>query len=694
MLIKVVVPFEGARNNTSAWAFEEESIDFRRQTERAIRCTMAFAAMEIRSYLCKICEQAQVVFESERAGADFCIELCITDAAAETDSFTLEPHEWGLRIIGQNRTGLLYGTYEFLRLQGVRWHAPGNDGDYLPPNSTGIVKPESIIKSTPSMKMLRGFDFEGVSKESAELLLWMARNRLNMCGYRVNTAALAQKLGMKLRVGGHIFESLLDPDRRLQDGSTLWEAHQNWYGLPADGRRVKNRALSTQFCVCQEGLREFLAGELVALLKGKWSNADFVDIWGFDTWGSTCNCADCIKLGNSSDQTLFFLSALRTAIDADLQTGQLSHNVRLTMCAYEGTATIDGPRNPIPQNLINAGDFVIFYPINRCYAHNINDTTCTRNRRYMAALNTWIKARTSLPIMVGEYYNVSKFEDLPLLFTDRITADICKYHSFGVRGMTYMHIPMVNWAERTLTQNLYAQMCWDANTDLKLFLEEYFSNRYGPYRHQMQSAYDLINRAWLYISDWRAWGQFSVLSQLLQWDGTAATASSTAESCDSHFANAAEAINSGRNSIKLLQEAMDTIDRLRQEDRIAAAQNTTAACSAAVNPIQAQMVMAASKYEMRLEEDRRLLLYGIDSLSLLVELVSYQDALCCGDLSMADNCWMNIEALATKLSSYYMPIDYEWPGAGLMSKDALTRTQVRELLRRCRKYRLDCGYPL
>jgi hypothetical protein len=247
---------------------------------------------------------------------------------------------------------------------------------------------------------------------------------------------------------------------------------------------------------------------------------------------------------------------------------------------------------------------------------------------------------------------------------------------------------------RTVTQNLYAQMCWDVNTDIKTFLGEYFSNWYGPYCDEMQSAYDLMEQAWLYISDWRAWGQFSALSQLKVWDGCTPKKAMFTEPPDSHFANAPEAVESGRNSIALLGKALRIIDRVRQQDRVATARNTMVSNTIAVNPIEARRLEQAGKYEMRISEDRRLLTYGIDSLSILVDLTAYHDALYLRDHSSAEKCWSGIETLSEKLDAYYIPIDYDWSGAGLVAKDALTRTQLRELLRRCRKYRLDQGYKL
>jgi hypothetical protein len=689
MKIYIIVPFEGSETQTGIWAYDEDIIDFRKQITEAVRCTTAFAATELKYYLSLTCPELHIDFVSQWQQNSYCVELKVLGSANGDSGFVLEPVSNGLKITGNSRVGLIYGVYEFLRIQGWRWYAPGGEGEIAPPHKEVPIIPDSKMVYQPSMFLLRGFDFEGVSKESAQLLLWMARNRLNLCGYRPSTAALARKLGMKLKIGGHIFDTMLNPDRQLSNGNTLWEKHHNWYGLPADGLRRKEQAFATQFCVSQIGLREFLAGELIELLIDKWRHADIIDIWGFDTWGNSCCCSDCTKLGNSSDQALFFLSSLRTALDVAREHGKLSYDVQMTACAYEGTATIECPQNPIPINLAQSGDIVAFYPINRCYVHDIASTSCDCNSRYLRALNSWTAKNPTMPVMVGEYYNVSRFEDLPLLFTNRINNDIQTYHNSGACAMTYMHIPMVNWAMRTLTQNLYAQMCWQVNTDVGRFLNEYFSHWYGTYCNEMRSAYDLIEQAWLHISDWRSWGAYSALAQLKQWDGTVPRKPLFTDICDCHFTNTAKAIESGRNSIILLQKAMSIIDHVQQQDRIAAAQNTILSGVVAVNPIEARRLEQAGKYEMRIGEDRRLLIYGIDSLSMLVELITYYNALYLHNSSVADICWENIEILAAKLDSYYIPIDYEIPGAGLIGKDALTRTQVRELLRRCRKYQLD-----
>lgn len=688
MKIIIVNPFSGAEKLTPVWADEEEKIDFRAEALIAARCTLSFAATELRRYLSRTID-AEITFAEDYNGTDFAIYLHIAEMDSKADSFIIEPLSNGVRISGAGRTGALYGAYEFLRMQGWRWFAPGIEGEIAPQKTQRLKKTETKQAFKPSFDLGRGFVFEYVSQDSAELCVWMARNRMNISGFRPATGKLGEKLGMSPAVGGHIFGPILHPDRMLPSGKTIWDEHQEWYGLPADGIRRKDTAQSTQFCVSRNDLMDFLGGELLEFLNGKWKHADRVDVWGFDTWGAACNCQDCRRIGNSSDQTLYFVSQLRSRIDQARRNGCLDHDVKLALEAYEGTATIDGPSKPVPQNLLKAGDYVAFYPINRCYAHDFMDASCSWNRAYRDSLKSWSAPSPALPLMIGEYYNVSKFEDLPMLFTGRIAADLPAYHQLGGRGVNYLHLPFVNWAMRTLTQLLYAQLAWNIETDVPAFLDEYFRLWYGPYAEKMRQAYALIEQSWLNSSQWRIWSRKSILSQLLEWDGAAG---SLLEGND-HLPPGST-VTAGRHSISLMKKAMTIIRQCinSEHKRLAEKSMELVPAADAVNPIlQREQEIRRSRLEKRLGEDRRLLLYGIDVMTIMTEMVAYHDALSRGDHAVVETTWKRLIKVADRLDSYYIPISYEPHGAGLISRDALTRSQLRECLRRCRRSQIISG---
>lgn len=691
MQIAIVVPYADAEKWTPIWAHEEAEIDFLREAARGARNTLAFAATELKHYLERSLRESDITFRSD-APADGCfIELAVErDGPAAwvglDTSFVLEPVRSGVRIAGAERTGVLYGAYEFLRGQGWRWMHPGLSGEVVPELRDRPALPSERREYRPSMPAGRGFDFEYVSMESAELSLWMARNRLNLGAYRASTAALNRKLGIAFKNGGHIFERILDPDRMLPGGRTVWEAHPEWYGLPADGVRTKEHALRTQFCVSNAPLLEFLGEELLKLLNGPWRQADRLDIWGFDTWGRTCQCAACRQLGNGTDAMLHCLAALRRAIDEAVDAGKLERQVVLVGCGYEGTATLAGPVRPVPESLLRAGDMAVYYPINRCYEHDLADDGCPINAEYDSALRSWLDARPQrLPVVVGEYYNVSRFEDLPLLFTRRIAADLRAYRRAGVVGMTYMHLPLANWGVRTLTQLVYAQLCWDADTDVEAFVQQYYRDRYGRFAPAMQAAYAEIEEAWKTVADWRAWSRDSVLSQLNRWDGGRP---SVPLSSGRHLADGASAEQAGRRSVALLERAWNRIREMLTDARLErSVLLRNQAFAEAVNPLEARRLDRSGLVADRIAEDWRTLRYGLDTMTLMTELTAYYNALLRGEERAAEIGWAEIERAEDRLGSCYAPIGFEWPGAGLESKDGLTRSQLQETIGRCRGFR-------
>jgi hypothetical protein len=155
-----------------------------------------------------------------------------------------------------------------------------------------------------------------------------------------------------------------------------------------------------------------------------------------------------------------------------------------------------------------------------------------------------------------------------------------------------------------------------------------------------------------------------------------------------HFGSMAEAIASGRHSLALMQQALEILNEKRAEERARAARSAVRPAGQGVNPLEERKFDPESPFEIRLDEDWRSLTYGFYSMMLLTEFLTYHDALFRHDGETAEVAWTRIEQAAEALNSCYVPLGYEWPGPGLESKDGLTRSQLRNLLRLCRKYRL------
>lgn len=685
MELEILLPFPSAETMTESWAFSEAQIDFRHDPEAGARCTISYAAVELRTHLLQMEPDAQICFVSQRHNGKAVIELHADSLTASGDAYALLPQKDGLLIRGAGRVGVLYGVYEFLKMQGWRWLEPGTAGEYAPEPGCGLLWPKNAVHDASASTLGRGFSIEGALKESADLLIWMARNRMNAYGDRPNTRALMRKLGIVMRDGGHIFEAILAPDRPTPSSRTLWDAHPEWYGTPAHGPKSRQTALQTQFCVSQPELIPYLCEELLRHIMGPWHEADEIDVWGLDTWGSVCTCERCRALGNGTDQMLHMASHFRSFLDRARAAGRLDHDVKMALIAYEGTSTLAPPERPIPQNLLDAGDYLIYAPIVRCYAHGFDDPGCSYNRAYASALSGWNQIRPHLPVMVLEYYNVSKFEDLPLLFTHSMAHDFQVYRRTGAAGFVYMHVPLVNWGMRALTQVLFAELAWDPDADIAKIKAEFLSRRYGAYAGRLRSVYDQIDMASQQITSWRAWKDRSLLSRLQSWNGGRPE---RPLQVDDHFQTPEAFDTAGEQTLSLLQAALLTL-----RETLSAVKHDTAAIRTdivtAANPAQQRSAQQSAQLRHALEEDLRLLVYGTDTMQLMLRMGQYYTALYAGRDDRAALLWRQIDTLEQRLEQYYMPLTFSTDCLDLISNDALTRTQLREVIARCRKFRID-----
>lgn len=118
MNINLVLPYENTEKELFIWAYEEKQIDFRKERFRATRCTVAYAAVELIKYLTKL--SCQVTYTEHVAADVVNVFLEAQSEEYEEDEFFMIPVSEGLKIVGKGRVGVLYGAYEFLRMQGIR----------------------------------------------------------------------------------------------------------------------------------------------------------------------------------------------------------------------------------------------------------------------------------------------------------------------------------------------------------------------------------------------------------------------------------------------------------------------------------------------------------------------------------------------------------------------------------------------
>lgn len=667
--LTLVLPYADAARQTPYWARGEEQVDWSRGGMTAERCTVAFAAVELRDHLLRTQPKLKISFSEQLPVAGPAVVLgpartikarlglSMTGVPADPQGFVLRSITAGRRthlvLAGGGREGTLYAAYAWLHELGWRWQAPGPAGEITPLETRALRLTGWNVTTTPDFPLFRGFHVAFKGMESPDLFRWMARNRLNTWSYHPVSAPLMRKLGFRFISGGHVLERILDPDLPQPDGRTLYEAHPDWFAQVA-GKRLRAQAHRYQFCVTNQAALRHVTRHIVRHFRTDWAETDYQNIWMFDTWAGWCQCPRCRAVGNDSDLYLHFLSTVRTAVDAAVRQGRIKRNPGLVLVAYEGTPSLVGPSKGIPDSLATGRDLVLYAPINRCYAHKLADPKCSElNRHYAQALEEWGREAHRMPVAMLEYYNVSKFEDLPLLFTRTIGTDIAYYHRVGVRGMSYMHVPVALWGPRALTQVLYARLAWDAQTDVNAVVQDHLAHRYGPAAEMMAKFYDELETAYANVTAWRNWLERSVNRRLLAWDGRT---------------KPVESVFVLRHLQPVAGEAIGPEASIRHLQRAGAALR------------RAGKIKVSPAIRRRWEEDARAFRYGDESFRFYWAMAQLHEAEFRGDKSAAQTAWRIVERLAVALDAYYVPFDYEHPGPGVRVKTGLARTQLQPLV--------------
>ena len=384
------------------------------------------------------------------------------DLSLENDEFLLAGHgRYGIK--GGSETALLYGAYELLKQFGFRFCGPDPWDTVIPEGK--IIPPEVKLHFHPEFE-LRGF-FAVEKRDTEEFLLWMARNGLNFWTSEVNHPELCRELGMKLRgnppSGMHrLFEDYLPP-------SVYAEKHPEYYALHQGKRIFKMEAAeSWNICMSNPDAATQLAENLCTALNpgGELENVSALTFAPFDN-GRWCECENCAAQGNRTARLLLLADhcskTIRQKVDRPIQ---------LIVPAYH--ETLPPPDVPLVKDFDYERIAIEFFPIERCYAHTIDDPSCPANALMKKCYDAWAELK-KFRLFVCEYYNVSTFASAAFVFDDTMGHDLAFYRRTGSRYINYMHVSTALWGELAVNNCAFASETCGQPFDLTDFLEK----RYG-----------------------------------------------------------------------------------------------------------------------------------------------------------------------------------------------------------------------
>jgi hypothetical protein len=436
-------------------------------------------------------------------------------------------------IEGADRTGSLYGVYSYLQILGIRFIGLGETGTILP-KRPAVISAGINLTENPSY-LTRGFYTWGDRTTDTTFFYWLARNKFNYWTVQNQPYNLLKKLGVKLSDGGHRIQGIVfssddeypynhplfkndenkpkDPykvspdyagDTNNDNKLSNYEAHPEWYGMK-NGVRTKivlsdNASQSgINFCTSNEEARKEFARRIVQqLINGQWKYIDLFEFWLFDGRANIwCSCDNCKAAGSFTDKMLMVTYDILKELEKARNEGRLKRRIEVCGSAYH--ATLEAPTKPLPQDYDYKNSSILFSPIGRCYVHNFADPACTEiNQWQLKAYQGWTLGEQRYykgSMFLGEYYNVSSFKSLPVIFTERMAVDIPWYYKTGTRQFQYMHVPDTLWGTWTLTQYLLGQLLWNVNADAGKIISEYFTLYYPTTTISTRKFYEHLEKA-------------------------------------------------------------------------------------------------------------------------------------------------------------------------------------------------------
>ncbi len=425
-------------------------------------------------------------------------------------------------LTGADRVGVMYGAFAYLERLGIHFLEPGE-----PSYTQACTEAEFDFTESPSYTTRCTQSEFGIGDEP--YFQWMAHNRFNVSTFMGGSDNYRKKLGISRSVGGHeIFDYIdgkkpypychklyggegpedpypVSPGCKAPSGKngelTYGDAHPEWYAL-ADGVRhkevMRDPALGwhTVYNICtsnEDAITEICRRAVDDLAEGKWKFADYLNVWPLDG-GQWCQCEECEKQGNFTTRILLVAYAIDKAIKEAYRTGKIKRRVQLVCPAYHETLPV--PDKELPADYDYSNITVVFYVIERCYAHDFDDPICVEtNRLLYQRLSAWCDRENYIgDLMIGEYYNVSSFAAMPFVLTSRILNDIPLYYRMGARHFQYMHMPARDWGFIAINNYIHGKLIWNADADKEALLSTYFTARYGKLDRQMRALYAQLEK--------------------------------------------------------------------------------------------------------------------------------------------------------------------------------------------------------
>lgn len=378
--------------------------------------------------------------------------------------------------------GTLYGVYEFLEKQGVRWYRPEPWGWHIPKRETIALKLGKNISSKPdfigrcAVRAEPRWDKKS-DEYSALTAKWLARQRVNV------RASKEAKYGGTAEIGmDHAHSRLISPAKYLKK-------HPEFFALVAGERGNPGSGKLPQLCLGNPKLQDAFAQEVIQRAK---SNPGLLSI-SVDPEDGThpdrrmCTCELCVAMDDPADPTNMSNRIFAFTNIVAKKLAQEAPGAKVGLYAYSMHT-----RPPTKVQHIEPNVIIGFANINSWtdWSKKLTDSASKENQQFVDLLKDWKKLLQSQPWM-REYSAYGWMGPIPMyrLLQERIQT----FRDLGVAGFVWPGEP--NWGPQLPLLYFKAQLQWNPDLDLNSELDLFYTNYYGPAAKPMQAYHEKLMSA-------------------------------------------------------------------------------------------------------------------------------------------------------------------------------------------------------
>lgn len=553
MEYKVIVS-KGKFSTTFQACIGEKEVDWTTY-DKAYECIECFLAYDFKENIEKIkkdkVEIVDIAEFNDNTESDCFIvigkntcDLILNKYSLNLNSYALEKGGYRMagKVINEKNFVFLYGddfegtrnaVSSYMERVGLSFISPGISGTFYSENKDLCKENEFDVFENPSYKT-RGAFSSYINNTSKDFFLWMFHNKLNFIHLKeFEIPEFMKKLCLNISAGGHdTFYKYMDVnheypykhklfggegkpedpypvsplyDKKTNDDEilTYGKAHPEWFaevdGIRRCFRDYEEARTLTHYtgdyiCTSNEhGTDEIIRLIVDALAFGEWKFVDYFNLWAMDN-GTWCDCSECRKDSVLSYRQLMFAYKLDKAIKKAQSDGIINREIKIIVPAYH--ETLEAPDKPLPDDFDYNTILTIFFVIERCYNHFIDDLCCKETNTMLTDyLKPWFNGHFKGEMMIGEYYNVSTFSNMPFILTKVMAHDIPYYYANGSRHLHYMHFSARNWGVFAINNYLYCKLLWNVDVNSEEVLSDYYNARYKEYAHTMKEFYEELEEA-------------------------------------------------------------------------------------------------------------------------------------------------------------------------------------------------------